>query len=564
MITLINNVMILMTLVLGGTVAIGLFLWLATFSRNDINLVGGSWLTSGLIGAGLYISLVTSGISRGGPTVAFGINLLAGLLLLTPIAMLEPTNKRMRGWVLYVPWAYFWIAGCIGWRSSWLGLATITLPALLIAGGGLFFVAGFLLPRPELELHRGERAPHTPGSIPMFNDQIQDFVDMLRYPQNKSVQKEWFEYRRKVLRCLLTYTLGSNYAYYVLVDEKITDRTEDSRTWLTGEERVVKRVDGDPFGAFLSGPGLVLTGCDHAVALSSGLRFKGAKGPGVVFTGMSDAPTQALDLRVQLRAFPVTARTKDGIEVKVTTFIPFQMGAGGQRPELGQGYPYRASDVFRAIHAQPMDHKDETQSPDNLEALKWYDLPQLAGERIMREILSRYNFDDLYAPFDLYPDPKGDPRARIAQELRDELDKVLPTWGIQRIGGGISNIEPMDPRVIQQRIEAWQADWARQVMLKRAAGHATRIQLIEQARAQAQVDIIRGIGQRIEELRSSGESTTPHQIVQYLTEYFIDALEQLAVRGQVRRLLPGDTDRVLQSARRGAGTSYDTNPPQTG
>ncbi len=544
---LLNDLMLLTTLTIGGTVAIGLFLKLATFNRLDITITCGFWLISSLIGMTLYLVVALSGIIAGGPTLGFFTNLIAGLLLMILLPSMEPNNKRIKAWSLYVPWVYFWFAGCVGWRSGWLGVLTITVPALLIAGGGLLFVAGFLIPSPPQDaLYRGKRSAPQPGGVPMLKDQILDFLAMFRFRQNKAIRQEWIEHRRKALRCLITYTLGTNYPYYVVVDEKIMARTEDNRTWLTGEERLVKRAAGDTYGAFLSGPGLVLTGCDHAVAISSGLRFKGPKGPGVVFTGMSDTPTQAIDLRVQLRAFPVTAMTKDGIEVKFFAFIPFQMGAGGQRPALGRGYPYRASDVFRAFQAQVIDHKNPSQEPDQLEALKWYDLPQLAGERILQEIISRYNFDDLYAPFELFDNPGDDPRARIAKEFRDELDKVLPGWGIQRIGGGIGNIEPVNEQVLQKRIEAWQTEWVRQIMRKRAAGHHTRIQRVEWARAQAQTDVILEIGKRIAELRRSGEAPTFDRIV----AQFLDLINQMAIRPMVQRYLPKDTRRVVRDAQR--------------
>ena len=261
---------------------------------------------------------------------------------------------------------------------------------------------------------------------------------------------------------------------------------------------------------------------------------------------MSDAPTQAIDLRVQLRAFQVTAMTKDGIEVKLFGFIPFQIGAGGQRPALGRGYPYRARDVFWALQAQVMNHKDPSQEPDQLEALKWYDLPQLAGERILQEIISRYNFDDLYAPFELFDNPGDDPRARIAKEFRDELDKVLPGWGIQRIGGGIGNIEPVNEQVLQKRIDAWQSEWVRQIMLKRTAGHSTRLERVERARAQAQTDMILEIGKRIAELRRRGETLTFDRIV----AQFLELMNKMYVRTTVQRYLPEDTGRVIRDAQR--------------
>jgi hypothetical protein len=376
--------------------------------------------------------------------------------------------------------------------------------------------------------------------LPTFREEILDFIDLLRYPQNKEARKEWFQQRRTALRCLLTHALGSNYPYYVVIDEKINERTEEIRTWLTGEERLIRRLDGDLFSDFLSGPGIVLTGCDHAVVISSNAVFRGAKGPGVIFTDIYESPTHVIDLRVQLRAFPVEAWTKDGIGIKVGIFIPFQIGTGDAKTQLGKGFPYRSSDAFKAVHAEMM-QVDLTQAPDNVKKLEWYDLPQLIGEPIVRDIISRYEFDELYAPFELYEDFNAHPRARIAKELRDRLDKELPAVGIKRVGGGISDLEP-DERVIDQRIEAWRAEWMRKITFQRATGQSTRIRTVEKARAQAQIDVILDIAKRIERLRETGAPVP----VDAILLYFVEVLEHLLQRVALHDLLPRDVDTIVQ------------------
>lgn len=489
-----------------GAVAWAAFLRLAAFSRLDISVEGVSWFVGGMFTSLLYMLLMPH---IGSPLALFLSAVIASPLQLFPISTFEPSNARAKKWVFSLIWIYFWFAVCVGWRSGWFGLLFVTLPALIIAGGGLFYVAGFIVPFPE-----------------------------------KSVEQ-----RRQALRALLTFTWGTNYPYHVVIDEKIQERTEDERTWMRGEEKLIKRADGDLFGGFLSGPGVILTGCDHAVALSTGLKFKGAKGPGVIFTNMSDKPVEVIDLRVQLRAFPVQARTKDGIAIKVVTFTPFQIGAGKEKPELGKGFPYRSKDVFKALQAQMMEHQDASQVPKKLEQQKWYDLPEIIGERAVRQALSRYEFDQLYAPFELYTDFGQHPRSEIGRYLREELERVLPTWGLQRVGSGISNLEPVDPRLLEHRVEAWRADWARRIMLKQAAGQSKRLRLVEQSRAQAQVDIVLDIGKRLSKLRDAGDPLPMDQIARY----FIEILETMVGRPELYRYLPAGTGQTVQSARRVIG-----------
>ena len=553
---------------------------------------------------------------KGGLTI-FLISLPTGIIFRFTHKSLAPTNKAFRWRTFYAAWVYCWLAATIGLRYGMTGILLITLPALFLAGLVLFFVAGFILPYPELAV---EGAPVPAGLAATFGEEIKAFFALMfrpdyllnveldlqsdleecclsdkfrqkfkdhgitlsdnitieskkesglwqirdidrdqKYivrkiaktlnvycPENKKTRKKWFKQRREALRCLLTYAMGTNYPYHVVIDEKIQERTEDDRTWLPWKDKLIKRLDGDAFGDFLAGPGIVLTGCDQAVVLSTGLKFKGAKGPGVVFTGMSDNLTHVIDLRVQLRAFPVTARTKDGIAVRVFTFTPFRMGRGKDEPKLGKGFPYRTSDVFKAIQAQMVEHKDPSQVPENLESHEWYDLPKVIGERAVREAISQYNFDDLYAPFELHTDPSQHPRSKIDKALQKALEQELPKIGLQRVGSGISNLEPEDPRVIEQRIEAWTADWKRKIMLQQAAGQSRRLQLVEQARAQAQVDVIVDIGKRLDALRDDDGLVRMDDVALGC----IKVLEGLAQRAAKHGMLPpGDTENVAQGVR---------------
>lgn len=544
---------------MGGAI-VATLLWLANFARRDIVLTAGvRWTFASLISALTY-----STFKYFVPPLQNLVILFITCMAMGPLADLlvkwfkphfSPSSKRMRRWVPYAIWGYFWFAALIGWRYGEIGLFFITCPALFVAELGIFLMAGFLLPFPALDLYRGGRDASDAPLVPTLWWELRDTLDMLRYPHNTEARQDWIERRRMGLRCLLTYAMGTNYPYYVVIDEKITRRTTGQRTWLPWHEKLIKRLDGDNFGQVLAGPGIILTGPDQVVVLSTGLKFKGAKGPGIIFTDMSDSPTQVIDLRVQLRVFPVKARTKDGIEVQVLAFAPFQIGTSRNKedpkpPRLGGGFPYHIPDVFLAIHAQQVEHENPAQAPQSLRRLEWYDLPQLVGERALRKIISEYKFDDLYAPSELHTEPgQQSPRSRIDHALEDMLESELPEFGLRRAGSGIGNLEPVDPRVIKERVEAWKANWKRRIMLRQAAGQAQRVRLIEHARAQAQIDVIVDIGKRIEALQSDGTSVPMDRMAGLL----IEILERLA-GGQARRqYLPGDIDDVIQQAKQTKG-----------
>jgi regulator of protease activity HflC (stomatin/prohibitin superfamily) len=490
-------------------------------------------------------------LGASGSIVLFFVAAATSLALVSPSLSAEPTHRTFRRWALPAVWLYYWGIAGIALRYSWTGLILVAIPTLLITGAWLFLAAGSLFPLPVPDLHRGSRTPRKMGSIPIVEEQFQDFVDMLRYPQNRAARRQWFAQRRVAVRCLVTYALGTNYSYYTVIDEKIRYRTEGERAWLTAEERVVKRVGGDPFGDFMAGPGIVLTGCDHAVVISSGTQFKGAKGPGTVFIQYADAPAQAIDLRPHLCAFQVEAWTKDGIAVKVLTFIPFQIETGNETPVLGKGYPYHASAVYKAVQAQLMVHETASQMPEDVKPQLWYDIPRTLAEPIMRELVSRYEFDQLYAPFDLYDDFSEHPRARIVTELQEMLDAELETRGIQRVGGGIGNIVPVDEEVLAQRVRAWRAKWISEIMQRQARGQSTRLRLVERARAQAQTDIILSIGNRMKQIRDGGGDERLDAVLSYFTE----VLEQLSGRKELRQLLPRDMDAILEALRTAASDS---------
>ncbi|MCS7282790.1 MAG: SPFH domain-containing protein [Anaerolineae bacterium] len=327
----------------------------------------------------------------------------------------------------------------------------------------------------------------------------------------------WLRQNWTVYKILLDHLSGQNYPIWAI--------TRASRE----EDRIEERLPGDPLTQFAGGQGVILTDCDMAVAVSSGMKFKGVLGPGLIFTSFAERPVQTVDLRPQLRAFWVQAMTRDGIQVKVLAFTPFQIDRGDQQPRLGEPFPFRRSAAFKAIHAQMtlLPESPETQK------LSWDAIPQLMGTRILQDILSRYRFDDLYAPYGVGEEP---PRIKIAREFRDRLRQELEPLGIQLLGGGISNILPVRPEVMKERIRAWQAEWVRQILVRQAESQRERLWRIEQARAEAQANLILALGERLAELDRSDSPVDPEEIIRE----FLRILEEMALQPMMHRYLPKD------------------------
>jgi hypothetical protein len=306
----------------------------------------------------------------------------------------------------------------------------------------------------------------------------------------------------KTLGFLQDWMLGYNFPGYVVVDE------------LYEEDRVEERVPGDRFRMFGEAPGFIIVDdCHYAVAVSSNTKFKGVKGPGVIFTGYADQVMQTVDLRPQLRAFPVEAVTKDGIQVKTVVFAPCKIDSRGRPARLDAHLPYSPAAGFKAVRAQEMRHEGPGQTPDSKKRYKWEELSRLIATRILQDIVSRYRFDDLYGPYQSGGNP---PRKGIAQELVERLRDELEEMGIELVGGGISDLQPVAPEVYEKRAENWKEEWEHRIALQKTESQAEFVEMVERARLEAQAELILDMGRRLEASLAETELHPPAAIRQFV------------------------------------------------
>jgi len=337
--------------------------------------------------------------------------------------------------------------------------------------------------------------------------------------------------RAKVLSFLNACVRGSNRPAYVI------DSTARAR-------KVLERVPGDQFSRDKSSPGLVVTGCDHAVALSDGFRFKGVHGPGIVFTGYGDQVVQAIDLRPQARSFQVAGLTRDGIEITVEASASFRIDAGRREPGLGQHLPFNRGAAFRALRAQRVEEPEQSRRRIRQTGGRqgWHDLPRVKGEHILRNMISKRDFDDLYGPHQLGAEA---PRRRITKAFTDQLEADLEPLGIQLVGASIGNLEPADPQVYLKRARNWEAEWNRRITVKQAEGQAERLQILERARADTRADLILDLGRQLEELTESTAGLDAETVL----DQFLVVLEELTTQPQLRHVLPPRTMELLSEMR---------------
>lgn len=364
--------------------------------------------------------------------------------------------------------------------AGWLGLLTITLPSVAIFWIGLYRISAYILP---------------------LRDKSQ---------------------RPQALRSLLTFTMGTNYPYYFVKNGKAE-----------------QRVEGNPYHQFFAGPGLVHTDCDHAAYITSGIQVRGVFDPGLNFTGMFDLAPKIIDLRPQLRRFYVEALTKDGIPIRVLTFVPFGIHPGTQKVGLGRPFPFRHRAVYDIVAREPVERKRK--KDESGERHEWdVQLIPLVTTRIVQDIIGKYTVDDLCAPLD----PDHDPRVEIVTEMKRKLGKALLPFGIELVGGGISNLLPLDETVLERRLDNWKTEWERRILLLMTEGKAERTKQIEEARAKAEEEIVLRFSQIVQErvLDSSASETA-------LALRFIDCLGEIVSRSETQWPLPESAQETLKCLR---------------
>jgi regulator of protease activity HflC (stomatin/prohibitin superfamily) len=439
---------------------------------------------------GLVILAAASGLACGIPVAGWALGFqLAGVRgawigLLVGIALgglagagLLGKMIRGKGFRTLLIAAYVYGALCIFGHlaGGWLGLLTVSLPAIVILFAGLYRVAPRVLPLAD-------------GSQ-----------------------------RRQAFRSLLTFTLGTNYPYYVVHEGKLD-----------------KRVDGNAYGQFLAGPGIVLARCDQVAYRTDGIHVLPLAEPGLTFTGKFELPPKVVDLRTQVSALRVEALTSDGIQVQAQVFVPFQIARGGQNPELGQAFPFRRAAVYEAVVREPVEPGLGGQD-DGGQPWRAGLIPPVA-RRALQDILSRYSLDELCAA----KNPGGIPRDEIMEALGARVREEMKSYGVEILGAGIDNLKAVDDSIAKRRIDNWRTEWVRQVWRELSEGDAERMREIEKARAEAEIEVVLKLGKVVEASLASGDSETA------LTLRFIDCLGEMVSESDSRWPVPSGLEKTIQ------------------
>jgi hypothetical protein len=206
--------------------------------------------------------------------------------------------------------------------------------------------------------------------------------------------------------------------------------------------------------------------------------------------------------------------------------------------------------------------------------IPWVYLPSHVALDIFREILSRVNYDDLYASTPNGAPPVSEYNRQLRVKMRglgllsyrlvfhcarenlvkdrqynpQELyvsevfpltaSKVLRDRGIKVLASGFSDLVPVADDIYKQRLDNWRATWDTDTAVARAGYDLEAMRIRTRARVQAQQELFLSLSQIFEGEEFSQE---------ILALRIFQALEKIASDPQTHRILPADTINLLRT-----------------
>jgi regulator of protease activity HflC (stomatin/prohibitin superfamily) len=296
----------------------------------------------------------------------------------------------------------------------------------------------------------------------------------------------------------------------------------------------------------IGGPAWLIVGESNAVLLERGAGFSRVVGPGGYRLRPHERVRGVVDLRAHYRKGTSNVLTKDGIPVKMEVDLTFRvtekdlpgdsqavppppplgplnrlrlrLGLRVRRDLLETSRPHRFSreTVRRLVYETPIFSPD--QLPDWTNAFF-----NVRSGDITDQIANR-RLDEISAP----EDAQVHPRAEIARKGLEDARQVASALGIEILDMTLGVIEPQDKfqHITAQMISNWKIEWERRAKILEAKAEAKRTQLLEEARAEAQANMIQALteGYRI----AVGDD--PQVSKDVIALRFIDTLETLLAR----------------------------------
>lgn len=273
----------------------------------------------------------------------------------------------------------------------------------------------------------------------------------------------------------------------------------------------------------IGGPGGLVLYNDSAVVLERAGKltrvFRGSATPPFPLPPPRLEPFEkvwdVIDVLPQRWVFKVSAITQDGIPIKYNADVRFRVGDTDE-------------DIFRAATCKWIRDAWRTE-PDRL--MTWPKRVIIAEtEGALRSILARYTLDELIEP---------DRRKAVRSELEKSLNKSVPKLGVKILHVALGDIELKD-QVVQQWLETWRAERAREEEKTVELGRTEAERIKEQARNEVRTSMLIYTARMFAKIAKSDKKDVPRG---FIVLSFVDMIKRTTTAR--RMYLPDDVVRTL-------------------
>lgn len=327
------------------------------------------------------------------------------------------------------------------------------------------------------------------------------------------------------------------------------------------------QIEYDPAyaaAAVIGGPAWLIVAENTAAVIERGAGFSRIVGPGITFLRQHERVRAAVDLNTQQWRNRERTFTKDGIPIEVDVDLVYKLTERTMDGDAPPEPPYALGPLMRlrqrlgwhvpaAVREASRPHRFsreavrrvtyETASSGPGQPTDWIvNFAKMRSGDIADEIAER-RLDELCAP----DDPDRHPFREIVQAGLEAARRVGQRLGIDVIDMHMGTIDPSKEllkdyreQYVNQLIANWQIEWERRARLLDEEGKARALQAVEEARAEAQANMIQALteGYRI----AVGDNIDPKVSHEVIALRFIDTLEALM---QNSRGQPPNVDLVL-------------------
>jgi regulator of protease activity HflC (stomatin/prohibitin superfamily) len=302
-------------------------------------------------------------------------------------------------------------------------------------------------------------------------------------------------------------------------------------------------ADADPAAEMIGGPLWVTVADRTAILTERGAKFGRVLGAGVHLLRPHERVRAVVDLQIQQRRARERALTKDGIPLELDLDLAFRVA---EHDIAGEAPPPPPPPIGPQARIRMLLHLPL--SPTLLEATKKHQFSREAVRRIVYETviispdvpsdwtrsfavvrggditdqIAALRLDDLSSP----EDPDIHPLNVIVENGLASARQAGGPLGIDVLAMEIGIVEPsadIKANVAEQRIGNWMIEWKSRAHILEAEGNAIAMQALEEARAEAQANMIQSLTEGFQ-IATAGDAKISGEVI---AMRFIDALETL-------------------------------------